>query len=511
MKTNKITFFRKVILCLLLGVSFGGFSQVGIGTTEPTSQAALDIRTTDKGLLMPRLTTAQRTTLGATLTTATNSNNKGMQVYDTDTNSIWFWNGTTWNEVADKSNLSTNNYVQANAYKANDLVIRNNKIYQANGVITANTAFVIGTTGATWKKISAIPEWVLTEVYETGDIVKKDGQFFEANTNISTNTAFVVGTTGATWKTLLGTAEYNFVYPTNGSTTSSATIADLPGATLTLPSAGVYRIYYNMSTTGNQDGGHCRFSITNASNSVYSGSSSSSTKIYGGSIASMATQELTITVNAPTTIKLRWNTNGSGTSELLNNTNYSSVFGYEKIAGFLPLTTGTNGINGIPNWTDGGAITIGATTTAPTKPTTRVADKVYYKQIGPKTWQVEMIYRHDNATGATNGTGDYLITLPNGLSFDQTILTQEYYTGNVGSNSYYHAIKGLPDSRVNMHSTAGYSATHPSSIIPWDATRFRVVLYLAGQGILPWGSGWVQIAAQPSLEVRINFTFQSAN
>lgn len=507
MRKIKIAFMKKVILCLFLGVTFSGLSQIGIGTTQPSMQSALDVRSTDKGLLMPRLTTAQRTTLGTSLTTAADSNNKGMQVFDTETNSIWFWNGTIWDEVADKSFLSINNYVQAIDYKANDLVIRNNKIYQAIGAVPTNTSFAIGTTGATWKKISAIPEWILTEVYETGDIVKKDGMFFEANANIPTNTAFITGTTGATWKTLLGTAEFNFVYPTNSSTTSSATVADLPGANLSLPSAGVYRVYYNMSTTGSVDGGNCSFSITNSSNSVYNGSSGTSIKVYGGSTGSMATQEITISVNAPTIIKVRWNTNGAGTTTLVNSTSASSVFGYEKIAGFLPITIGTNGTTGIPNWTDGSAITIGATTTAPTKPTTTVTDKIYYKQIGAKTWQVEMVFYNTNATGANSGSGDYLFTLPNGLSFDTTVLSQAFYTGTTGGAL---VLKSLVNSNAIVgHQDGTGSVTTIGGVVPYDATRFRIFAGNIGQIFAVWSSGWYGMTTP--IEVRVSFTFQSAN
>ena len=38
-------------------------AQVGVGTTTPDAKSALDIRATDKGLLIPRLTAAQRTAI----------------------------------------------------------------------------------------------------------------------------------------------------------------------------------------------------------------------------------------------------------------------------------------------------------------------------------------------------------------------------------------------------------------------------------------------------------------
>ncbi|RTQ47800.1 hypothetical protein EJV47_17925 [Hymenobacter gummosus] len=50
---------------LLVLLPLAARAQVGIGTTTPDAKAALDIRATDKGLLIPRLTAAQRTALTA--------------------------------------------------------------------------------------------------------------------------------------------------------------------------------------------------------------------------------------------------------------------------------------------------------------------------------------------------------------------------------------------------------------------------------------------------------------
>jgi len=48
-----------MILCLLLS-SYSGFSQVGINTTSPHTSSALDINSTAKGLLIPRIDSAAR-------------------------------------------------------------------------------------------------------------------------------------------------------------------------------------------------------------------------------------------------------------------------------------------------------------------------------------------------------------------------------------------------------------------------------------------------------------------
>ena len=45
----------KNIIYILIILPFFSLAQVGIGTTNPNINAALEIATTDKGLLLPRL------------------------------------------------------------------------------------------------------------------------------------------------------------------------------------------------------------------------------------------------------------------------------------------------------------------------------------------------------------------------------------------------------------------------------------------------------------------------
>ncbi len=78
------------LLVAFLVVSLAGFAQIGIGTTTPDASAALDVTATDKGFLMPRMTTAQRTAIASPAT--------GLQVYDTDTKSFWSYDGAAWKE-----------------------------------------------------------------------------------------------------------------------------------------------------------------------------------------------------------------------------------------------------------------------------------------------------------------------------------------------------------------------------------------------------------------------------
>ena len=82
---------KKTISILALLVSSISFSQIGIGTTAPNSSALLDLTSTSKGLLPPRMTQAQRN--------AISSPAAGLQVWCTDCASngeTQVFNGTTW-------------------------------------------------------------------------------------------------------------------------------------------------------------------------------------------------------------------------------------------------------------------------------------------------------------------------------------------------------------------------------------------------------------------------------
>lgn len=83
-----------VILTLLIILNKAGFAQnVGINDdgTNPDNSAMLDVKSTSKGFLAPRLTTQQRTSIS-------NPAN-GLMVYDTDLQLYYYFNGAIWQSV----------------------------------------------------------------------------------------------------------------------------------------------------------------------------------------------------------------------------------------------------------------------------------------------------------------------------------------------------------------------------------------------------------------------------
>lgn len=69
------------------------FAQVGINTITPDASSVLDVSSDTKGMIVPRLTTANITTLGSTAS-------EGMIVYDKDLKIFKGWNGTKWQNLS---------------------------------------------------------------------------------------------------------------------------------------------------------------------------------------------------------------------------------------------------------------------------------------------------------------------------------------------------------------------------------------------------------------------------
>lgn len=77
------------ITLLVCYVHINMFSQVGIGTTTPHASSQLEISSTIGGLLIPRMTQAQRTAIASPA--------NGLLVYQTDASTgFWYYNGASW-------------------------------------------------------------------------------------------------------------------------------------------------------------------------------------------------------------------------------------------------------------------------------------------------------------------------------------------------------------------------------------------------------------------------------
>ena len=178
--------------------------------------------------------------------------------------------------------------------------------------------------------------------------------------------------------------------------------------------------------------------------------------------------------------------------------------------------TGAQGVQGvqgasgpnvsIPAWTSGGAITIGGTTTAPTKGGTLTKDNISYRQVGAKEWEVSLTYYQTSNTGANNGSGDYLFTLPNSLSFDTTVPTQVQYQSNINTSSWYLSTYVIPGANgmITQSSTGG--RLFP---IIYNATQFRILTINDTAWVKCMGSGHFQLGDNPYVTIQLMFRFTS--
>jgi len=92
--TASLKLKRAMLTALLALLTYAADAQVGVGTISPDASAQLDVKSDSKGILVPRLTSNQRTGI----TTPAD----GLLVYDTDTKGFWYFiSGTGWKEIND--------------------------------------------------------------------------------------------------------------------------------------------------------------------------------------------------------------------------------------------------------------------------------------------------------------------------------------------------------------------------------------------------------------------------
>lgn len=196
---------------------------IGIGTTSPNAKAILDISSTTRGILIPRMTTSQR----FAISTPPN----GLIVYDTDKNELYHYNGTSW------------------------LVILNGgywtrPITSRSRIANANDSVGIGTNSPT--------EWLDVD----GNIRSRNNVIADNNitaeNNVSGGSLVSTGTL-----TVVGTSLLSGNITTNGDVSINGT-----NATIQLKTSGVNKGFFQLSgdnvrtgtNSGNTDG---RFIIRN--------------------------------------------------------------------------------------------------------------------------------------------------------------------------------------------------------------------------------------------------------
>jgi hypothetical protein len=152
---------------------------VGIGTTVPNAAAALDVSSTTKGLLPPRLSQTQRDQL--TTAQALGAAQAGLLLYNTTTQALNAWNGTRWTEVlgsgtgslsidATPSTFDYTGAVQTYTVPANvtTVAVTARGAQGGAGTTQGRTAFISGGNGAEVRSLLAVTPGQVLSVYVGG-------------------------------------------------------------------------------------------------------------------------------------------------------------------------------------------------------------------------------------------------------------------------------------------------------------------------------------------------------
>lgn len=435
------------ILFALLILSFSATAQVKLGANPRTINAnsILEMETSNQGILLPRVALS-----GTDASTPLSAHVKGMTVYNTATANTgtttavspgYYYNtGGQWVRILNQNDqdlrlLSSQNHISKDAgLGAAGLGVGTGT---DNIGIGANTFF---TNTAGWGNVA----------------IGTDN--LKANTTGITNVA--IGYSNLI-KSQTGTTNVGVGYQTFNNLT-----------------AGNNNIGIGFNAGLNVTSGNNNVAIgvnTNLANATQSNQLNISNMIFGTALTGLVGSpagNIGIGTAAPaTTLEIKSaaaNTSGVRITNLNTSTPASTgaALGVNGSGDVVVVASPSNPFSSKQ------PITIGAITTAPTKATTKENDFIRYREIGNNQVEIDFLYSASSAAGASNGSGDYLITLPNSYSFNLT--EHPLYTLAISSSaditkSFAFAIR---DMKTAFFGASDYSVAY---IIPYSANRFRIV------------------------------------
>jgi hypothetical protein len=245
--------------------TFPSTGAAGIGTTAPNSSSLLEIKSTTKGLLIPRMTLVQRNAIATPAT--------GLMIFQTNsTPGFYFYNGTAWTAVSPKA---------ANASLSN---LAATAVNQSLSPLNDN-GLDLGSSSKRWRALYA------------GGISVNDS----ANLNCYNHNLYYGGGSGGTGQlntgiglsslSNLSTGYYNTAVGANSSQLNTSGIynvavganalnADTSGSSNI--AIGAYSLYSNTNgSTNDAMGNQTLFSNTTGSNNTALGSSALYTNDFG--------------------------------------------------------------------------------------------------------------------------------------------------------------------------------------------------------------------------------------
>jgi hypothetical protein len=453
---------KSYTISLLLLATFS-FAQTGIGTSSPDASAKLDVYSTNKGFLPPRVT------LTASIDATTiPSPAEGLLVYNLGSVGLqagyYYWNGANWATIATASSPDqTVDYIQAS--------LSANQTLSAAGNINFNTSSGAGIT-ITSGGFNLIANKTYKLEAALGGSSTGYGYYAwvdNANTILPGGSIGVVMKAGTSYTDAPQDKAVVYYTPTANTTVYLRVINILGNITAFAPSAASG---YSSSWASVQQVGSSAFvnpwvlsgnNVYNTNGNIGIGTStpnasaildisSSSKGVLPPKIVLTGRNGTSSPIASPTAGLFVYNTAEAGTAS-------NSVS-----PGFY-FYNGTNWTRMDPeDWATPVSITIDAVTTAPTKGTI-VYDKVSYRRTS--TTSYEVTYNYAQSTVGTAGNGHYLFRLPGNLTFGSSVL-------KTTSSSYETIVNRAIIGNGYYGDTAG--RLRQIGIIPYDNNRFRIMV-----------------------------------
>ena len=195
MKFHKLYIF--VFLLFFSSISIV-YSQVGIGTITPDTSSMLDITSTTKGMLAPRMTSAQRTAIASPV--------EGLLVFDIDEDVFYFYDSSAWLPLESAEKRNNHKLIKSAADLSAELAAGGGTKY----LLTSNTLYEINGTIILAQPIDLNNAYLIGLDVNEDILIKSGGTMFTGNTGGSIKTltltapgGTIFGLTGSTGQNLL--------------------------------------------------------------------------------------------------------------------------------------------------------------------------------------------------------------------------------------------------------------------------------------------------------------------
>ncbi len=274
---KKQSLFSIFLLFILISNTSHLFAQgVGVNAdnSNPDASAILDVKSTTQGMLIPRMTQAQRNLIATPAT--------GLLVYQTDvTAGFYFYNGSAWTSLSSgttdasalttgtlaNARLSTSVTTQGNTFNGNTQLVQTTAVGALPAISGANLTNLNG---------SNISSGTIADA-RLSTSVTTQGNTFNGNAQLVQTTA------GGALPAISGANLTNL----NGSNVSSGTVADA-------------RLSANVTTQGNTFNGNTQLVQTTAGGALPTISGANLTNLNGSNISSGTVADARLSTNVTT-------------------------------------------------------------------------------------------------------------------------------------------------------------------------------------------------------------------